>query len=299
MPRGIFSSRINVGDRVVVRRRLGGLEGPETDVIGHVLSLEPLVVRPQKVGGLPSSAPAIDLSGATITALRRMQPRRVRNSEIRAVERALAAAEPADTRRFDSAGGWLMSAGGPGGAIAAPLGHSASLGRVPIEEIEAFAAEAGERPRLLIPERIGRPAEALAAAGGWALSAEEVAYSRREPPAEEPRPIPGLRLSARRAEPDRRAAVDAAGRTPAEATLVAGGEEAGPALVVRILPAPAGHPSGGDGASAAAADALARWGAARGAELIVAAAEAGSPEGGALRAAGFGEHHRRRVATAR
>ena len=75
------------GDRVVVRRRAGS---HLTDVIGHVVSLDPLVVRPQKVGGLPSEAEAIRIDDPLV--VRRMSPRRVRNSDIRAVETAYARA---------------------------------------------------------------------------------------------------------------------------------------------------------------------------------------------------------------
>ena len=111
------------GDRVVVRRRAGS---HLTDVIGHIVALEPLAIRPQKVGGLPSDAAELVIPDADIHVVRRLSPRRIRNSDIRAVETAYARAFPGQERMLID--GWLARAGS---AIAersnsaTPLGHSA------------------------------------------------------------------------------------------------------------------------------------------------------------------------------
>ena len=76
---------------MVVRRRFGN---HATDVIGHVEALDPLVIRPQKVGGLPSDAAALTIPAEDILVIRRLSPRRIRNSDIRAVETAYARAFP-------------------------------------------------------------------------------------------------------------------------------------------------------------------------------------------------------------
>ena len=52
MSRIFRSDAVQVGERVVARRDFGGVH---SDVIGHVLSLNPLVIRPQEVGGFPST----------------------------------------------------------------------------------------------------------------------------------------------------------------------------------------------------------------------------------------------------
>ena len=96
----------NVGDRVIVRRQLGDAQGYLTDVIGHVLSVEPLVVRPQSVGGLESSAEAVAIDEDSVVALRVLPARRVRNSDIRAVEVATAKAFPGLEHVW--CGGWLL-----------------------------------------------------------------------------------------------------------------------------------------------------------------------------------------------
>ena len=154
MSRVFRTEPISPGDRVVVRRRHGN---HATDVIGHVVTLDPLVVRPQKVGGLPSNAAAIRIDEPLI--VRRLSPRRIRNSDIRAVETATARAFPGQEHSLIDA--WLARAGSSiteRSNSATPIGHSASLQPVPIDRIAEFYRSRGMPVQLLIPERIGKPA---------------------------------------------------------------------------------------------------------------------------------------------
>ena len=142
------------GDRVVVRRRHGN---HATDVIGHIVTLDPLVVRPQKVGGLPSDAEAIRIDEPLI--VRRLSPRRIRNSDIRAVETATARAFPGQEHSLIDA--WLARSGASiteRSNSATPIGHSAGLQPVPIDALTDFYRSRGMPVQLLIPERIGKPA---------------------------------------------------------------------------------------------------------------------------------------------
>lgn len=178
---------VEPGDRVVVRRRAGS---HLTDVIGHVVTLDPLVVRPQKVGGLPSEAEAIRIDDPLI--VRRMSPRRVRNSDIRAVETAYARAFPGQFRTLID--DWLTRAGSDiaeRSNSATPIGHSGGFRAVPLEQIVEFYRERGLPPQLLIPERIGAPAlKAIAAYDGpgrWELGPEILVMTRS---LEEPLELP-------------------------------------------------------------------------------------------------------------
>ncbi|AGF73486.1 N-acetylglutamate synthase, CG3035 family [Corynebacterium halotolerans] len=181
MSRIFRSDAVAVGDRVVVRREIPGTPGHLTDVIGHVVSVDPLVVRPQEVGGLPSQAEAIEIPAGQLKIIKKLSPRRVRNSDIRAVETATAKAFPGIEHTWSQDGQWLMRAGDgvtERSNSAAPLGPSAGFGGVPAEEIEAFYARHELPVRLLIPERIGAPAEKLAARPGWKLGPEIIVMTR-------------------------------------------------------------------------------------------------------------------------
>lgn len=166
------------GDRVVVRRRAGS---HLTDVIGHIVALEPLTIRPQKVGGLPSDAAELVIPDADIQVVRRLSPRRIRNSDIRAVETAYARAFPGQERMLID--GWLARAGSSiaeRSNSATPLGHSAGFGPVPLEKLRAFYTERGMPVQLLIPERIGAPAMKLVGhTPGWELGPEIVVMTRQ------------------------------------------------------------------------------------------------------------------------
>ncbi|MDO5032299.1 GNAT family N-acetyltransferase [Corynebacterium sp.] len=188
------SDNVAPGERVVARRQYTtvGEDGrPHTvysDVIGHVLSTSPLVIRPQEVGGYPSAREAVEIAPEELKIIKRLSPRTVRNSDIRAIEVATAAAFPGTEHTWTSDGQWLMRAGdGITGRSnsAVPLGPSAGFSPVPMEEIEAFYARHGLPVCLEIPERIGKPAEKLVAAAPQAWELEpEILVMARDLPAE-------------------------------------------------------------------------------------------------------------------
>lgn len=170
------SEPVQPGDRVVVRRRHGN---HLTDVIGHVVTLDPLVVRPQKVGGMPSDAEAIRIDEPLI--VRRLSPRRIRNSDIRAVETATARAFPGQEHQLIDA--WLARSGSSiteRSNSATPIGHSAGLQPVPIDRIAEFYRSRGMPVQLLIPERIGKPALHLVERNpeAWELGPEIITMTR-------------------------------------------------------------------------------------------------------------------------
>ena len=174
MSRIFRSDAVQVGERVVARRDFGGVH---SDVIGHVLSVDPLVIRPQEVGGYPSSLDAVEIPPEQLKIIKRLSPRTVRNSDIRAVEVATAAAFPGKEHTWTSDGQWLMRAGdGVTGRSnsAVPLGPSAGFLPVPFDEIEAFYARHDLPVCLAIPERIGKSAEKLVATQpeAWELEPE-------------------------------------------------------------------------------------------------------------------------------
>ncbi|MEJ5927703.1 GNAT family N-acetyltransferase [Corynebacterium sp. H128] len=168
-----------IGDRIIVRRLLPDTPGHLTDVIGHVLSLEPLTVRPQSVGGFVSDAAAVTIPAELIQAIKVLPPRRVRNSEIRAVEAATAKAFPGIEHVWEN--GWLLRAGDgitERSNSAAPLGSSAGLSPVPLEKIIAFYARHDLPARILVPDRIGESALRLARAEGWRFGPDIVIMTR-------------------------------------------------------------------------------------------------------------------------
>ena len=77
MSRIFRSDAVSVGERVVARRDFGGVH---SDVIGHVVSVDPLVIRPQEVGGYPSSLEAVEIPPEQLKIIKRLSPRTVRNS---------------------------------------------------------------------------------------------------------------------------------------------------------------------------------------------------------------------------
>ena len=183
MSRIFRSDAVQVGERVVARRDFGGVH---SDVIGHVLSLNPLVIRPQEVGGFPSDLDAVEIPPEQLKIIKRLSPRMVRNSDIRAVEVAAAAAFPGGEHAWTSDGSWLLRAGdGATGSSnsAVPLGPTAGFTPVPMEEIKDFFARRDLPVRLLVPERIGKPAERLLADAAWETEPETLAMVLRALPA--------------------------------------------------------------------------------------------------------------------
>lgn len=168
-----------VGDRVIVRRLLPDTPGHLTDVIGHVLSLNPLVVRPQSVGGFVSDAEAVEIPAELIQVVKVLPPRRVRNSEIRAVELATAHAFPGI--EHIEVDGWLLRAGDgitERSNSAAPLGASAGLAEVPEAAIREFYQRHQLPACILIPDRIAPAALQFARAHRWTFGPEIVVMTR-------------------------------------------------------------------------------------------------------------------------
>ncbi|AWB84694.1 GNAT family N-acetyltransferase [Corynebacterium liangguodongii] len=167
------SDDIAIGDRVVVRQRVGS---HASDVIGHVVSLEPLVIRPQEVGGFPSFKDAMEIGEYHV--IKKLSPRTVRNSDIRAVEVAYAKAFPGREQQLIDA--WLARAGAEiaeRSNSATPIGHSAGFDPVPLERITEFYHQRGMPVQLLIPERIGKPALRILS-DDWVLGEEIIVMTR-------------------------------------------------------------------------------------------------------------------------
>lgn len=143
----------DLGTRVTVRyRRRPESIPPLTDAVGHLLAVDPVVRVRTKTGAVVECAPA------DVVALRTLTDKPVRTSEIRALERAVAADCPGAEQTWLD--GWLLRAG-PGAEIeansAVPLEISALAQSIPA--IAAWYADRGLTPRLVIPERLlGMPA---------------------------------------------------------------------------------------------------------------------------------------------
>ncbi|MDU7600639.1 MAG: GNAT family N-acetyltransferase [Corynebacterium sp.] len=198
MSRIFRSDAVQVGERVVARRDFGDVH---SDVIGHVLSLNPLVIRPQEVGGYPSDLDAVEIPPEQLKIIKRLSPRMVRNSDIRAVEVAAAAASPGGEHAWTSDGSWLLRAGdGVSGRSnsAVPVGPSSGFTPVPLEEIKAFYARHNLPVRLVVPERIGKPAERLLADPAWETEPEVLAMVLRDLPtlADAPSTSPTFHIAA-------------------------------------------------------------------------------------------------------
>lgn len=137
---------MQVGDRIVVRQE-------EFDTIGHVLSVDPLIVRPHARGGLPSNAEPVRIDNPL--RIKRLSPRTVRNADIRAIEVATAKAFPGIEHTW--CGQWLLRAGDgvtERSNSAAPLGPQALFTPVPYEEIKEFYRRHNLPALILVPERI-------------------------------------------------------------------------------------------------------------------------------------------------
>jgi hypothetical protein len=136
------------GTRVTVRyRRAEGSVPPLTDAVGVLLAVDPLVRVRTKTGAVVEFAPA------DVVALRALTDAPVRTSDIRALERAAAAACPGDEHTWLD--GWLLRAGpgaGPAANSAMPLDISARITAIP--EIVAWYERRGLAPRLAVPERL-------------------------------------------------------------------------------------------------------------------------------------------------
>lgn len=187
MSRVFRSDPVAVGDRVVVRQRRGELA---SDVIGFVESTDPLVIR--------RGEELVEIGEVHI--MKKLSPRTVRNSDIRAIETATARAFPGQEQEM--IGGWLARAGSEiaeRSNSATPIGHSAGFNPVPIAGIGEFYHSRGMPVQLLIPERIGKPALKLAEREGWSLGDEIVVMSAPLTPETAAKIDPHVRVDA---EPD-------------------------------------------------------------------------------------------------
>ncbi len=138
----------DLGTRVTVRyRRPAGSVPPLTDVVGHLLAVDPVVRVQTKTGAV------VECAAADVVALRALTDAPVRTSAIRALEHAAAAAwAGVEHARLD---GWLLRAGhGAGFAAnsAVPLDISAQLSS--ISAIASWYNRRGLTPRLAIPDRL-------------------------------------------------------------------------------------------------------------------------------------------------
>jgi N-acetylglutamate synthase len=138
----------DLGTRVTVRyRRTEGSVPPLTDVVGHLLAVEPMVRVQTKTGAVVEFAPA------DVVALRPLTDAPVRTSAIRGLEHAAAAAWPgAEESWLD---GWLLRSGHNAANSAVPLDISAQ--RTAIPAIVAWYQRRDLTPWLLIPDRLLAP----------------------------------------------------------------------------------------------------------------------------------------------
>jgi N-acetylglutamate synthase len=136
------------GTRVTVRyRRPAGSVPPLTDAVGHLLELDPVVRVRTKAGAIVEIAPG------DVVALRVLTDAPIRTSQIRALERAAAAAWPGAERAWLD--GWLLRAEPEAGLAAnsaLPLDVSARPSALP--QIVAWYRDRGLTPRLAIPDRL-------------------------------------------------------------------------------------------------------------------------------------------------
>jgi ribosomal protein S18 acetylase RimI-like enzyme len=134
-----------VGTRVSIRYRLP--TGEFTDVIGHVLAMNPRIVVRTKSGEQAEVPPA------DVVTMRELSDRPVRASEIRALEHAAALAWPGTEQHWH--GGWLLRAGGgytSRANSAVPLDFSATIAALP--DIIEWYAQRDLQPWLALPERL-------------------------------------------------------------------------------------------------------------------------------------------------
>lgn len=143
-----------------------------TDVIGVITSLDPLILRDRN--GMENEIPH-----EQVVVLKTLAERPVRTSDIRAVEQATAAAFPGIANEM--ADGWLLRAGDgitERSNSAVPLGPSTGTTPVPLATIRAFYAHHDLPVRLLVPDRVARPAEQIAGMDGVTRGPEIIVMTR-------------------------------------------------------------------------------------------------------------------------
>jgi N-acetylglutamate synthase len=139
-----------VGTRVALRYRLpAGSVPPLTDVIGHLLAVEPRVSVQTKTGAV------VEVSPDDVVAVKALSAAPVRASQIRTTEHAAALAWPGIERHWLN--GWLLRAADGHthrGNSAVPLGVDADLGS--LSSIVEWYGSRGLTPWLSVPDRLLR-----------------------------------------------------------------------------------------------------------------------------------------------
>lgn len=146
-----------IGTRVSLRYRLpAGSVPPLTDVVGHVLDVDPVVRVRTRAGD------QVDIDPADVVAVRTIPEQPVRTSQIRHVEHAAALAWPGLEQRWID--GWLLRyAGGASHRAnsAVPLEPHAALTAAP--EIADWYRDRDATPWLALPDRLIRLARPVTA----------------------------------------------------------------------------------------------------------------------------------------
>jgi len=133
------------GSRVSVRYR--DTAGGQTDVIGYLTAVRPLIdVRTKSAG-------TVSISPGDVVAVRELSHIPVRTSEIRSLEHAAALAWPGIEQHWHR--GWLLRAGGGHTSranSAVPLDFSSSI--ADLEGVVSWYDERGLNPWLALPDRL-------------------------------------------------------------------------------------------------------------------------------------------------
>lgn len=136
-----------LGSRVSMRFRQA--DGRQTDVIGYLCALTPLITLRTKSDGMVSISPD------DVVAVRELSHTPIRASEIRSLEHAAALAWPGTEQHWHN--GWLLRAGGGHTSranSAVPLDFSSSIADV--NDIVSWYDERGLEPWLALPDRLVR-----------------------------------------------------------------------------------------------------------------------------------------------
>jgi N-acetylglutamate synthase len=138
------------GTRVAIRyHRPRGSVPPTTDVVGHLVEVDPALSVRTKAGDV------VEIAAADVVSLRVVPEIPVRNPDIRRLEHAAAMAWPGVEQHWLD--GWLCRAGGGStyrANSAVPLGVSAKLDAVPA--IVEWYRRRGLTPKLAVPDRLVR-----------------------------------------------------------------------------------------------------------------------------------------------
>jgi N-acetylglutamate synthase len=164
----------DIGHRVVIRRRTGGVPGL-TDVLGILLAADPdhLVVRAH-------DGTEHDIARELVVASKRVPPRPTRHSEIVALELAGDEAWPAPVR--ERLGEWILrSAQGfsTRANSALPIGDPGRPVEAAVEACRAWYVARGLRPRIAVPLPLCRGVAQLLADRGWRAQPDVLVQTAR------------------------------------------------------------------------------------------------------------------------